>query len=348
MEGQVRKVSAKVSEIASLISGKVIGNDTAIISGTSNLKYADLGHITFVDNPKYEKQFIESKALVAVCQNDFNAPGKTLILVNDPLLAFIVIVEHFKGKPEPYPLGVDSSAWVSPSAKIGAGTSVLPFARIGNNSIIGTDCIIHGGVSIGRNCTLGNHIVLHPNVVIYDDCVIGNHVTIHANSVIGADGFGYRLTDGVHKKIPQTGNVELENYVEIGAGSTIDRGTFGPTRIGEGTKVDNLVQIGHNCEIGKHNLLVAQVGIAGSCTTGNYVVVAGQAGLADHVTLADEVVVGAKSAVMRTAGKGERLLGIPARQERDEKRILISMARLPGICKDIKKIKKQLNIPDEE
>jgi UDP-3-O-[3-hydroxymyristoyl] glucosamine N-acyltransferase len=341
-------VSATVSDIAALISGKVIGDGSAIVSGTSNLKYANLGHITFVDNPKYEKQFIDSKALVTICKNEFIAPGKTLILVNDPMLAFIVIVEHFKGKPEPYPLGIDPSAWVSPSAKIGAGTSVLPFARIGNNSIIGTDCIIHGGVSIGRNCTLGNNIVLHPNVVIYDDCVIGDYVTIHANSVIGADGFGYKTTDGIHKKIPQTGNVELEHHVEIGACSTIDRGTFGPTRIGEGTKVDNLVQIGHNCEIGKHNLLVAQVGIAGSCTTGNYVVVAGQAGLADHVTLADEVVVGAKSAVMRTAGKGERLLGIPARQERDEKRILIHLNKLPDIFRDIKKIKKQLNIQEDE
>lgn len=340
-------MSAKVSDIAALISGKVIGDDLAIISGTSNLKYADLGHITFVDNQKYEKQFLESKALVAVCQIEFNAPGKTLILVNDPLLAFIVVVEHFKGKPEPYPLGVDPSAWVSSSAKIGLRSSVLPFARIGNNSIIGTDCIIHGGVSIGRNCTLGNNIVLHPNVVIYDDCILGDHVTIHANSVIGADGFGYKLTDGIHKKIPQSGNVELENHVEIGACTTIDRGTFGPTRICEGTKVDNLVQIGHNCEIGKHNLLVAQVGIAGSCTTGNYVVVAGQAGLADHVTLADDVVVGAKSAVMRAAGKGERLLGIPARKERDEKRILIRLNQLPNIFRDIKKIKKQLNIPDE-
>lgn len=341
-------MSAKVRDIANLISGKVIGNDSVVISGTSNLKYADFGHITFVDNPKYEKQFIESKAQVAVCQTEFDSHGKTLILVNDALLSFIVIVEHFKGKPDPYPLGVDPLAWVSSTAKIGAGTSVLPFARIGNNSTIGTDCIIHGGVSIGRNCTLGNNIVLHPNVVIYDDCIIGDHVTIHANSVIGADGFGYKLVDGIHKKIPQTGYVEIEKHVEIGAGSTIDRGTFGPTRICEGTKVDNLVQIGHNCEIGKHNLLVAQVGIAGSCTTGNYVVVAGQAGLADHVTLADEVVVGARSAVMRTAGKGERLLGVPARQERDEKRILIRLNQLPDIFRDIKKIKKQLNIPDEE
>ena len=340
-------MSAKVSDIAALISGKVIGADL-IISGTSNLKYADLGHITFVDNQKYEKQFLESKSLVAVCHIEFDAPGKTLIIVNDPMLAFIVIVEHFKGKPEPYPLGVDPLAWVSSSAKIGLNTSVLPFARIGNNSIIGTDCIIHGGVSIGRNCILGNNVVLHPNVVIYDDCIIGNHVTIHANSVIGADGFGYKLIEGIHKKIPQSGNVELENHVEIGACTTIDRGTFGATRISEGTKVDNLVQIGHNCEIGKHNLLVAQVGIAGSCTTGNYVVVAGQAGLADHVTLADEVVVGAKSAVMRAAGKGERLLGIPARNERDEKRILIRLNQLPNIFRDIKKIKKHLNIPDEE
>lgn len=338
-------MTAKVLDIAGMVSGKVIGDESLVISGVSPLKSAGFGHITLVDNNKYEKQFLESKALVAFCKKEFSAPGKTLVLVHDPLQAIISIALHFKGPSKPYPVGIDSLAWVSPSANIGLGSSVMAFARIGDHSTIGADCKIHGGVSIGRNCKVGKNTILHPNVVIYDDCIIGDNVIIHSNTVIGADGFGYRPVDGIHKKIPQVGHVEICDNVEIGAGSTIDRGTFGPTRIGEGTKIDNLVQIGHNCDIGKHNLLIAQVGIAGSCTTGNHVILAGQAGLADHVNLGDEVVIGAKSGVMRDAIKGERLLGIPSRNEKDEKRILVLLEKLPALGKDVKKIKQQLNLP---
>jgi UDP-3-O-[3-hydroxymyristoyl] glucosamine N-acyltransferase len=188
---------------------------------------------------------------------------------------------------------------------------------------------------------------VHPNAVLYEGTVVGHRVIIHASAVLGADGFGYRLQGGRHVKVPQLGHVEVGDDVEVGAGSTIDRGTFGPTRVGAGTKIDNLVQVGHNCRIGRHNLLVAHVGIAGSCATGDYVVIAGQAGIADHVSVGDRVVIGAKAGVTKDIAAGERVLGAPATSERDQKRILMSLEKLPDMRRDLRRVKQQLGIKDE-
>src|SRR5205807_3439123 len=166
----------------------------------------------------------------------------------------------------------------------------FPFAAVGEGTVVGARCRLHSGAVVGRHCRLGDDVVLYPNAVLYDGTVLGSRVIIHANAVIGADGFGYRLQNGRHVKVPQLGHVELGDDVEIGACTTIDRGTFQATRIGAGTKIDNLVQIGHNCKIGRHNLLVSQMGIAGSSTTGDYVVMAGQVGIADHIHIGDRAV----------------------------------------------------------
>ncbi len=190
-------------------------------------------------------------------------------------------------------------------------------------------------------------MILYPNVVVYDRTVIGHRTIVHANAVLGADGFGYRFQDGQHVKVPQLGWVELGDDVEIGACSTIDRGTFQPTRIGSGTKIDNLVMVGHNCQIGRHNIFVSQVGIAGSCTTGSYVVMAGQVGVADHIHFGDGCQIGARSGVMRDVPPGERMLGAPAKAERDEKRILLGLEHLPELIKEVRRIKRQLGIKDE-
>jgi UDP-3-O-[3-hydroxymyristoyl] glucosamine N-acyltransferase len=191
-------------------------------------------------------------------------------------------------------------------------------------------------------------VTLFPNAVLYDGTVLGNRVIVHANAVLGADGFGYRLQDGRHVKAPQLGHVEVGDDVEVGACTTIDRGTFEPTRIGEGTKIDNLVQVAHNCRIGRHNLLVSQLGIAGSSSTGDYVVMAGQVGVRDHVHIGDGALIGARAGVARDVAAGERMLGAPATPEREQKRILMSLEKLPEIRKDVHRIKQHLGIKDEE
>ena len=228
-----------------------------------------------------------------------------------------------------------------------AGVSVGPFAVIGEGTQIGENTVVHAATVIGRFCKLGRDTVLHPRVVLYDDCVLGDRVSVHAGVTLGADGFGYRTQHGRHIKVPQLGWVEIENDVEIGAGSTIDRGTFGPTRIGAGTKIDNLVMIGHNCQIGRHNILCGQVGIAGSCTTGDYVVMAGQAGIADHITIGAQVVVGAKSGVMCDIPDGTTVFGYPAGPGNEQMRMVATLKRVPEIRNDVKQIKKYLGLEED-
>jgi UDP-3-O-[3-hydroxymyristoyl] glucosamine N-acyltransferase len=201
---------------------------------------------------------------------------------------------------------------------------------------------------IGRHCRLGDDVTLYPNAVLYDGTVLGSRVIVHANAVVGADGFGYRFQGGRHVKVPQFGHVEIGDDVEIGACTTVDRGTFQATRIGEGTKIDNLVQVGHNCHIGKHNLLVSQMGIAGSSSTGDYVVIAGQVGIADHVHIGDRVLIGAKAGVTKDVPAGERMLGAPATPEREQKRILMSLEKLPEIRRELRRLKQHLGMTDEE
>src|SRR5262249_16361727 len=179
--------------------------------------------------------------------------------------------------------GIDPRACVEPPARVGPDPSILPLASVGAGTVIGARCRIAAGAVIGRNCRLGDDVTVFANAVLYDDTVLGHRVIIHGNAVLGADGFGYRFQDGRHVKVPQLGFVEIGDDVEVGAGSTIDRGTFQATRGGAGTKIDNLVQVGHNCQVGRHNLFVAQVGMAGSSSTGDYVVIAGQVGVVGHV-----------------------------------------------------------------
>jgi UDP-3-O-[3-hydroxymyristoyl] glucosamine N-acyltransferase len=214
--------------------------------------------------------------------------------------------------------------------------------------VVGARCRLHSGAVVGRHCRLGDDVTLYPNAVLYDGTVLGDRVMVHANAVLGADGFGYRLQGGRHVKVPQLGHVEVGADAEVGACTTIDRGTFQATRVGEGTKIDNLVQIGHNCQIGRHNLFVSQLGIAGSSSTGEYVVIAGQVGIVDHCHIGDRAVIGAKAGVTKDVPAGQRMLGAPATPERDQKRILMSLEKLPEIRRDLRKIKQHLGLKDDE
>ncbi|HEY7153674.1 MAG TPA: UDP-3-O-(3-hydroxymyristoyl)glucosamine N-acyltransferase [Gemmataceae bacterium] len=346
-------MQATVTHLAELVQGRVHG-DERVIHAARPMNEAGPDDITFIESDRNARHLKNCRARTAIVPAALavrhgelvGAEGTplTLIEVSDPLTAFITLVHHLHGQPEQPPAGIDPRAAIHPRAQIGADATLHPFVSVGEGSILGARCRLHSGAVVGRDCRLGDDVVLHPHAVLYDGTRLGNRVIVHANAVLGADGFGYRFQDGRHVKTPQFGSVEIGDDVEIGAGTTIDRGTFQATRIGAGTKIDNLVQIGHNCQIGKHNLFVSQVGVAGSCSTGDYVVLAGQVGVADHVHIGDQTIIGARSGVPRDVPAGERMLGAPARPESEEKRILLSLGRLPELCRDVRHLKQRLGL----
>ncbi|MCS6975948.1 MAG: UDP-3-O-(3-hydroxymyristoyl)glucosamine N-acyltransferase [Gemmatales bacterium] len=333
-----------VRELAELVHGRIIGDDRILISSARPLSEAGPGDITFVADDKNAKLLPKCQASAVVTQPGRDCNGHTVIEVPDPLTAFLTIFERLHGRPKRLPVGIDPRACIAPSVRLGEGVVIGPGAVVGENSILGPRCHIHANVVIGSHCTIGEDVIIHPNVVLYDGCTVGNRVVIHAGAVIGKDGFGFRQLHGQHMRIPQLGSVLIEDDVEIGAGTTIDRGTFQATRIGTGTKIDNQVQIGHNCRIGRHNLIVSQVGVAGSTTTGDYVVIAGQAGIADHLTIGNGVVIGAQAGVMTNIPDGQRWLGTPARPEREAKVRYFQVERLPQVLEDLKRIKEALGL----
>lgn len=337
-------VQVTIRQLAELVQGQVHGDPEVAITGARPVQEAGAGEITFIENDKNAALLAKSQAAAAVVPENSPCNGLPLILVKDSLAAFITIVRHLHGLPELPVHGVDPKADIHPSVKLGESPSVHPFATIGEGTVIGARCRIHSGCSIGRFCKIGDDVTLHANAVLYDGCVLGNRVIVHANAVLGADGFGYRVHNGKHVKVPQLGKVEIADDVEIGACTTIDRGTFQATRVGAGTKIDNLVMIGHNCQIGKHNLFVSQMGIAGSSSTGDYVVVAGQVGIVDHVHIGDRAIIGAGSGVPKSVPAGQCVLGAPARPLQDQKRILITLDKLPEMRKDVKRIKEHLGL----
>jgi UDP-3-O-[3-hydroxymyristoyl] glucosamine N-acyltransferase len=339
-------VTVTVRQLAECVRGEVLGDPDQPITDARTLADARPGDITFVADDKHLAAWHNSRASAAVVLPSVPVNGRPVIRVPDPLMAFVEIVQHLRGRKPAATGTIDPTAHVHPAAKLAPGVTVGPFVVIGEGTEVGPGGVIHAGAVLGRFCKLGAGVTLHPHVVLYDDCVLGDRVTVHANAVLGADGFGYRVHNGRHVKVPQLGWVEIEADVEIGAGSAIDRGTFGPTHIGAGTKIDNLVQIAHNCRIGRHNVIVSQVGIAGSVTTGDYVVLAGQVGVADHVTIGERSVIGAKSGVVSSIGADSRMWGIPATPDGEQKRMMVSLEKLPELRKEVKRIKQHLGLDD--
>jgi UDP-3-O-[3-hydroxymyristoyl] glucosamine N-acyltransferase len=340
-------VTFTVRDLAELVQGEVVGDPTYEIRAARPLSDSPRAdEITVVLHEKYLTQFHASEAGAAVVDQTIPLNGKNLVRVKDPLLAFVTIVQKLHVKPAVREMGIHPSAVVHPSATIGLNACVGPNVTIGQDSVIGARCVLHAGVAIGNDCHLGDDVELGPNVIIYDRCILGNRVIAHGNAVIGADGFGFRTIRGQHLKVPQVGNVEIGDDVELGACTTIDRATFGTTRIGTGTKMDNHVQVAHNCQIGKYNLFAAFVGIAGSCTTGDYVVMGGQVGVADHSHIGDRVMLGAKSGVHGDIASDQKMLGAPATPVAEQLRILMSLEKLPEMRKDIRELKKHLRVPE--
>jgi UDP-3-O-[3-hydroxymyristoyl] glucosamine N-acyltransferase len=340
-------VSVTIGQLAEWVRGEVLGDADLPIANARSLTDAGPGDITYVDGDRHLADWHNSKASAAVVPKSVPVNGKPIIRVADPLMAFANIVQHLRGRPSSHTHTIDPSASVHPSARLSEGVTIGPFAIVGEGTSIGANTQLHPGATVGRGCRIGADTVLFPRVVVYDDCILGDRVIVHANSVIGADGFGYRFQNGRHEKVPQLGWVEIDDDVEIGACATIDRGTFGATRIGAGTKIDNQVQIAHNCQIGKHNILAAQAGVAGSVVLGDYVVLAGQAGVRDHVRVGDRVQIGAKSGVLRNVPADSRYWGFLAMPEGTSKRAYILLEKLPQIFADVREIKRRLEHENE-
>ncbi len=339
-------MTVTVRTLAEWVRGEVLGDGDLPIANARTLSEAEPGDITFVEHEKHLNAWHSSRASAAIVPGNVPVNGRPIIRVSDPLMAFAQVVQQLRGRPVEAAPSISPTAHVHPSVRLSPGASVGPFVVIGEGTEIGPDCTLHAGAVVGRSCKLGANVTLYPHVVISDDCILGNRVIIHANSVIGADGFGYRTHQGRHVKVPQLGWVELEDDVEIGACSTIDRGTFGPTRVGTGTKIDNLVMIGHNCQIGKHNLLCSQVGIAGSCVTGDYVVMAGQVGVADHLRIGDRATILAKSGVSGHVAAGTQVMGSPARLHKEYARMVACLDKLPELRREITHISKHLGLEE--
>ena len=332
----------QLSEIARLVDGALSGNPELIIEGAATLPVARPGEITLADHPRLAPQLARCEASAVIVPLALQPADRPYITVNDVHGAFAKIVAHFHPPRQTRFEGVHPSAHVSPTAKIAAGAQIHPQAFVGAEVEIGEHTIIHSGVRILDGCKIGPDTVIFPNAVLYENTIVGRQVLIHANAVIGAYGFGYSTVDGRHKLSAQLGYVEIGDQVEIGAGSTIDRGTYGPTLIGSGTKIDNLVQIGHNCRVGRHNLICSQAGLAGSCSTGEYVVMAGQVGVAHHLHVGDGAVLGGKAGVMSDALPGKRYLGAPAVEERQFFRSISLIQQLPELRRQLQEAQRAL------
>lgn len=329
-------MAATLAELAQLVGGTLLGPGELEIEGAATLSTAGPHDITFVDSAERLPRLEQTPAAAVVVPRLISPGKRPAIEVDDVHAAFARIVCHFRPVRMQPRVGISRDAVVSRSAQLAHDVDVHPGATIGDEVTIGPGTTIHSGVRVMSGCRIGEHVTIFPNAVLYENTVVGPRCVIHAGAVLGAYGFGYVSTGGKHQLSAQLGYVELGADVDVGAGTTIDRGTFGPTLIGEGTKIDNLVMIAHNCRIGRHNMLCSQVGIAGSTVTGEYVVMAGQAGVRDHVHIGDRAILGAKAGVPNDVPADTFVFGTPARPEREQKLIFAAIAKLPELRRQFK------------
>jgi UDP-3-O-[3-hydroxymyristoyl] glucosamine N-acyltransferase len=341
-------VPLTTSELAGLVQGELHGRPDVPIDDVSALKEADSWHVAFVENAAALRQLAGSKAGALLLPADLMEPARRLvaqtplIVVRDAMGAFITAMLYFRPVMPSPRVGISPDAHISPTACLHDQTQVFPGATIGDDVQCKAGCVIYPGAYIGAGCRLGENVTIYPNAVLYDGVTIGDRVIIHAAAVIGSDGFGYRFQQGRFQKIPHTGTVIIEDDVEVGAGTTIDRGMVGATVIGAGTKLDNQVMIAHNCRIGKHNAFASQVGIAGSTTSGDYVRCGGQAGISDHSHLGTGCSIGAKAGLFGTVPDGAEYQGCPAGPAKEQYRIVMTMQKLPEMRKQLRALEDEL------
>jgi UDP-3-O-[3-hydroxymyristoyl] glucosamine N-acyltransferase len=331
-----------LGELAEYVGGRVIGDPNVVIKSAATLGRAGEGDISFLANARYEKQVQTTKASAVIVGKETPKTNVPLLVVEDPYYAFMQIMVLLHGHRKHKKVGISPRASISDSAKVGVDCHIHDFVTISDEARIGDGCIIYPNVYVGQDVQIGNDNIIYPNVTIYDGCKIGNRVIINANSTIGEDGFGYASHKGMHHKIPQTGTVIIEDDVEIGACCGIERGTLGDTVIGQGSKLGDLVTIGHGTKIGAHCLLVAQVGIAGSTTLGHHCVVGGQVGIVGHINIGNNVTIAAQAGVINNIPDGKVVLGAPAIEANQGKRAYSMIEYLPEMRQNIRRLDNQI------
>lgn len=330
-----------VSQIAEQLGGEVAGDGSVKITGLAPADCAKAGDLTFAEKESYLAAAEQSAASAILVPAGFQSATKVLIRVKNPRVAMARALPLFF-PPDLPPPGVHASAVIHPTAQIDTGAHVGPHCVVGAGVRLGPRSVLMGGNHIGRDSKIGDDVCLHPNVVLYAKTQIGNRVIIHAGTVIGSDGYGYVLDQGHHRKMLQVGHVIIGDDVEIGANTAIDRGALGATVIGAGTKIDNLVHVAHNVVMGKHCLVMGQVGFAGSTHLGDYVIVASQSGIAGHLKIGSQSIIGGKSGVMRDVPGGSMVLGYPAAPDKQAKRQWVATAQLPEIIRQLRELEKQV------
>ncbi len=338
-------MATTLAALAQLVGGQVIGDGSVAISGAATLSDAGAGDVTLVDRNERAASLAKTPAQAAVVPSGFPLETLTMpaIAVDDVHKAFTAIVSHFRPPRARQRLGISPGAVISSTARIAADVDIYAGATIGEDVEIGPGSTIHSGAQVMSGSKLGSQVTIYPNAVLYDNTEVGDRSVIHAGVVLGCHGFGYRVFEGSHLPAAQLGNVVIGCDCEIGACTTVDRGTYGSTTIGDGTKIDNLVMIAHNCRIGKHNMICSQVGVAGSTTTGDYVVMAGQVGVRDHVRIGDGAILAAKAGVSQDVPAGAHMLGIPAIAERDQKIQFAAISKLPEMRRQLKRLQQMVD-----
>lgn len=337
------EISAK--QLAELLNGTVDGDENVVVSDVSKIERGKPGTLTFLSNPQYTKYIYTTEASLVLVKKDFTPEKEvntSLLRVEDPYMALATLLEFYV-QSKPQKTGIEEPSYISGSAEYGTNVYIGAFAYLGQNVKLGNNVKIYPHAYIGDGVTIADNTTIFSGVKIYEGCKVGQNCIIHSGAVIGADGFGFApADDGVYKKIPQVGIVEIEDNVEIGANSAIDCAALGATKVGKGTKIDNLVQIGHNVEIGTNNVIVSQVGIAGSSHLGNNNVIAGQVGIAGHLKIGNGVQIGAKSGIIRNIKDGETIMGAPAFDVKKFFKANVIFPKLPEIYKELGQISREL------
>lgn len=336
-----------VKEIAELVGGEVIGDGSVQIEHIRPIEEAKAGDLTFVANPKYREWLDSTKASAILVSPGLDAAGKTLVVVKDPYLHLGELLALFYPK-ESYAAGIADGAHIEAGAVISPEATIFPGVTISAGASVERGTVLHPGVYVGPEVSIGEDTVIYPNVTLYRKTLIGRRVVIHAGVVVGSDGFGFARPGVGNEKIPQVGYVQIDDDVEIGANTTIDRGTLGRTWIQRNAKIDNLVQIAHNVVIGEYSIIVSQTGISGSTKLGKGVITGGQAGLVGHISLGDHVMVGAQSGVHEDVPSGQVVSGSPHMPHRDWLRVMASLTRLPEMRRTLQEMQKKIEAMEKE